>query len=134
MPDPKTQYRLGSITKTLTATMVMQLRDEGFFALDDLLYRHLPGTPIGGVTLRQLLGHVSGLQREPDGPWWERATGGDVDQLLAELALRQAGRAAVPPRSATPTSRTGCSAPFCERVTGESWATWSASGCSTRWA
>ena len=69
-PDPKTQYRLGSITKTLTATMVMQLRDEGFFALDDLLYRHLPGTSVGGLTLRQLLGHVSGLQREPDGPWW----------------------------------------------------------------
>ena len=86
-PDPKTQYRLGSITKTLTATMVMQLRDEGFFALDDLLYRHLPGTPVGGVTLRQLLGHVSGLQREPAGPWWERTTGGDVDKLLAELAF-----------------------------------------------
>ncbi|NMO57064.1 beta-lactamase family protein [Actinoplanes sp. TBRC 11911] len=85
VPDAKTQYRIGSITKTMTAAMVMQLRDEGFFALDDLLYRHLPGTPIGGVTLRQLLGHVSGLQREPDGPWWERATGGDVDKLLADL-------------------------------------------------
>ncbi|AEV82826.1 beta-lactamase [Actinoplanes sp. SE50] len=84
-PDPKTQYRLGSITKTITATLVMQLRDEGFFALDDLLYRHLPGTPIGGVTLRQLLGHISGLQREPDGPWWERRDGGDVAQLLAGL-------------------------------------------------
>lgn len=88
-PDPKTQYRLGSITKTITATLVMQLRDEGFFALDDLLYRHLPGTPIGGVTLRQLLGHVSGLQREPDGPWWERTAGGDVDQLLGGLSYEK---------------------------------------------
>ncbi|MDI6105782.1 serine hydrolase domain-containing protein [Actinoplanes sp. NEAU-A12] len=88
-PDPKTQYRLGSITKTITATLVMQLRDEGFFALDDLLYRHLPGTPIGGVTLRQLLGHVSGLQREPDGPWWERHPGGDVEKLLAELTYEK---------------------------------------------
>lgn len=86
-PDPKTQYRLGSITKTLTATMIMQLRDEGFFALDDLLYRHLPGTPVGGITLRQLLGHVSGLQREPDGPWWERSGRGDVDSLLAALSF-----------------------------------------------
>jgi CubicO group peptidase (beta-lactamase class C family) len=86
-PDPEIQYRLGSITKTMTATVVMQLRDEGFFALDDLLYRHLPGTPVGGITMRQLLGHVSGLQREPDGTWWERSTGGDVDQLLAELAF-----------------------------------------------
>ncbi|GAA0804351.1 serine hydrolase domain-containing protein [Spirilliplanes yamanashiensis] len=86
-PDPKTQYRIGSITKTMTAAMVLQLRDEGAFGLDDLLYRHLPGTPIGGVTLRQLLGHVSGLQREPDGQWWERRAGGDVDTLLRELSF-----------------------------------------------
>src|SRR3954451_1369239 len=70
-PDPKTQYRIGSVTKKPTATMLLQLRDEGFFGLDDLLYRHLPGTAMGGVTLRQLLGHVSGMQREPDGAWWE---------------------------------------------------------------
>jgi CubicO group peptidase (beta-lactamase class C family) len=37
------------------------------------------------VTLRQLLGHVGGLQREPDGQWWERAAGADLDAFLAEL-------------------------------------------------
>jgi CubicO group peptidase (beta-lactamase class C family) len=79
------QYRIGSITKTMTAVLVMALRDEGHLALDDLLYRHLPGTPVGGVTLRQLLGHVGGLQREPDGQWWERAAGADLDAFLADL-------------------------------------------------
>jgi CubicO group peptidase (beta-lactamase class C family) len=120
-PDPKTQYRLGSITKTLTATMIMQLRDEGFFALDDLLYRHLPGTPVGGITLRQLLGHVSGLQREPDGPWWERNTGGDVDQLLAELAF---DKIAGPPYRTYHYSNLayGLLGAVLQRVTGESWA------------
>jgi CubicO group peptidase (beta-lactamase class C family) len=120
-PDPKTQYRLGSITKTLTATMVMQLRDEGFFALDDLLYRHLPGTPVGGVTLRQLLGHVSGLQREPDGPWWERHTGGDVDKLLTELAF---DKLAGPPHRTYHYSNLayGLLGAVLQRVTGESWA------------
>lgn len=120
-PDPKTQYRLGSITKTLTATMVMQLRDEGFFALDDLLYRHLPGTPVGGVTLRQLLGHVSGLQREPDGPWWERSTGGDVDRLLAELAF---DKIAGPPFRTYHYSNLayGLLGAVLRRATGESWA------------
>ncbi|MEV6350289.1 serine hydrolase domain-containing protein [Actinoplanes sp. NPDC051851] len=88
-PDPTTQYRIGSITKTITATLVMQLRDEGFLDLDDPLDRHLPGTPIGGVTLRQLLAHVSGLQREPDGPWWERTRGGDIDQLLSGLTYEK---------------------------------------------
>ncbi|GAA2468420.1 serine hydrolase domain-containing protein [Winogradskya humida] len=119
-PDPSTQYRLGSITKTLTATMVLQLRDEGFFALDDLLYRHLPGTPIGGVTLRQLLGHVSGLQREPDGPWWERHAGGNAEHLLKELS---------PDKIFGPPFRHyhysnlayGLLGAILEKVTGESW-------------
>jgi CubicO group peptidase (beta-lactamase class C family) len=31
-PDPETQYRLGSITKTITATLIFQLRDEGSLA------------------------------------------------------------------------------------------------------
>jgi len=122
VPDPGMQYRLGSITKTMTATIVMQLRDEGFFALDDLLYRHLPGTPIGGVTLRQLLGHVSGLQREPDGPWWERTTGGDTDKLLAELGY---DKLSGPPfrRYRYSNLAYGLLGAVLERVTGESWPT-----------
>ncbi|MBB5869195.1 CubicO group peptidase (beta-lactamase class C family) [Allocatelliglobosispora scoriae] len=80
------QFRIGSITKTMTAAVVMQLRDEGLLSLDDLLYRHLPGTPVGSsVTLRQLLGHAAGLQREPDGKWWERMDGGDIEALLSSL-------------------------------------------------
>jgi len=120
-PDPKTQYRLGSITKTITATMVMQLRDEGFFALDDLLYRHLPGTSIGGVTLRQLLAHVSGLQREPEGSWWERNTGGDVGKLLAELSFDKL--AGVPFRRYHYSNLAyGLLGAVLEKVSGESWA------------
>ena len=121
VPDPNLQYRLGSITKTMTATLVMQLRDEGFFALDDLLYRHLPGTPIGGVTLRQLLGHVSGLQREPDGPWWERNTGGGTDKLLAELGY---DKLSGPPfrRYRYSNLAYGLLGAVLERVTGETWA------------
>jgi CubicO group peptidase (beta-lactamase class C family) len=122
VPDAKTQYRLGSITKTLTATMVMQLRDEGFFALDDLLYRHLPGTSIGGVTLRQLLGHVSGLQREPDGQWWERSPGGDVDKLLAELGYDKLFGAPFR-RYRYSNLAYGLLGAVLERVTGESWST-----------
>jgi CubicO group peptidase (beta-lactamase class C family) len=85
-PTADTQFRIGSITKTMTAVLLLQLRDEGLLSLDDLLYRHLPGTPVGSaITIRQLLGHVSGLQREPDGPWWERAEGTDLDAFLAAL-------------------------------------------------
>jgi CubicO group peptidase (beta-lactamase class C family) len=80
------QFRIGSISKTMTAVLLLQLRDQGLLSLDDLLYRHLPGTPVGSaVTLRQLLAHAAGLQREPDGDWWERHEGGDIEALLAEL-------------------------------------------------
>src|SRR5207302_6447250 len=72
-PDADTQYRIGSITKTMTAVLVLQLRDAGTVELDDLLYLYLPGTPVGGVTLRPLLGHVSCLQRAPDGDCWQRS-------------------------------------------------------------
>ncbi len=84
-PDADTQYRIGSISKTLTAVLTLRLRDAGLLDLADPLARYLPDTPAGALSIRQLLGHVSGLQREPDGEWWERSSGGDIDQLLGEL-------------------------------------------------
>ena len=95
-PDPDMQYRIGSITKTLTAALVLQLRDEGRLALDDRLDQHLPGAPVGRVTLRHLLGHVSGMQREPDGDWWERSAGTDLATFLAGLTPEQARLPAAP--------------------------------------
>jgi CubicO group peptidase (beta-lactamase class C family) len=119
-PDADTQYRIGSITKTMTAALVMALRDEGALALDDLLYRHLPGTPLGGVTLRQLLGHASGLAREPGGDWWERAPGLDTDRLLGELTPQMAAH---PPHQTYHYSNLayGLLGAVIERVTGERW-------------
>ena len=84
-PDPETQYRIGSITKTFTAVLVMGLRDEGRLRLDDRLDSHLPGTRHGDVTLRQLLAHLSGLQREPVGDVWWTLDLPDRDALLAGL-------------------------------------------------
>jgi CubicO group peptidase (beta-lactamase class C family) len=69
------QYRIGSITKTFTAVLVMRLRDEGRLALSDPLERHLPGTPVGDRTIAQLLSHLGGIAAETPPPWWERAPG-----------------------------------------------------------
>lgn len=77
------QSRIGSISKTLTAALVLGLRDDGRLALDEPIGAHLPGLAVGALTIRQLLGHVSGLRREPAGPWWERADVGDIDALLS---------------------------------------------------
>lgn len=120
-PTRDTQYRIGSITKTMTAVLLLQLRDEGRLSLDDLLYRHLPGTPVGSaITLRQLLGHVSGLQREPDGAWWERVEGTSLDEFLEALTP---DKIAYPPHRSYHYSNLayGLLGAVLQRVTGTEW-------------
>ena len=68
---PDHQYRIGSITKTFTAVAVMQLRDEGRLDLEDRLSEHLDVPARGDLTLRRMLSHGSGLQREIPGNVWE---------------------------------------------------------------
>ena len=80
---PHLQYRIGSITKTFTAVLVMQCRDAGLLDLDDTVASQLPEAGYGDSTLRSLLAHTSGMQSEPIGPWWERSPGTDVATLLA---------------------------------------------------
>lgn len=80
-PHTDVQYRLGSISKTVTAVVVMRLRDEGRLALDDPLERHLPGTPFGKRTVGQLLSHLAGASAESPGGWWERVPGGPLEEL-----------------------------------------------------
>jgi len=55
--------RIGSITKSFTAVVALQLVGEGRLRLDDTLGRRLPGVlPYGDrITLRQLLNHTSGV-------------------------------------------------------------------------
>ena len=83
--DVERAYRIGSITKTFTAVLVLQLRDEGALALTDPLAAHVPGVA-GSATLLQLLAHTGGLTSERPGPWWERVPGTDGAGLLAALA------------------------------------------------
>jgi len=83
VPAPHTdvQYRLGSISKTVTAVAVLRLRDEGRVHLDDPFDRHVPGTPLGDRTVGQLLAHFAGAAAESPGGWWERTPGGTLEDL-----------------------------------------------------
>ncbi|MFF8957677.1 serine hydrolase domain-containing protein [Streptomyces sp. NPDC014894] len=83
-----TQYRIGSITKTFTAVLVMRLRDEGLLDLGDPLEKHLPDTGVGQVTIAQLLGHTAGLSAESPSPWWERTSGALRPELADVLGER----------------------------------------------
>ncbi len=72
----ETIYRTGSISKTFTAVLLMQLVERGVVALDDPVVKHLPEfaelngpeEQVLSITLRQLASHTGGLIREPELP------------------------------------------------------------------
>lgn len=64
--DCRSPYEIGSATKMMTGTVLLQLQEEGKVSLDDHLADHLPEIaarlPFGNeITLRQLATHTSGL-------------------------------------------------------------------------
>ncbi len=84
-PGPDDQFLVASNTKTFTAAMVMQLRDEGRLTLDDTLDRLVPEVGHAGLSIRQCLAHVSGMQREPLGDVWEHLDFPDRAQLVSDF-------------------------------------------------
>ncbi|WP_406376409.1 beta-lactamase family protein [Streptomyces sp. NBC_00647] len=73
-PVPSDGYfRMASTSKTLVATVVLQLESEGRLSLDDTVEHWLPGVVRGngndgsGITIRQLLQHTSGIHDDLPG-------------------------------------------------------------------
>jgi CubicO group peptidase (beta-lactamase class C family) len=74
--DAATAYNWASITKTMTAIAILQLRDHGKLSLDDPAVRFVPELrevhdaygPIDAITIRHLLTHSAGF-RNPTWPW-----------------------------------------------------------------
>lgn len=61
-PDSETMYRIGSITKTFTAVMIMQLIEGERLTLDGKLSDFFPAVKNAKeISIRQLLGHKSGI-------------------------------------------------------------------------
>ncbi len=58
----RTKFNIGSITKTFTATAIMQLVEKNKIGLDDTIDKYIPGYPNGGkIHISQLLSHKSGI-------------------------------------------------------------------------
>jgi D-alanyl-D-alanine carboxypeptidase len=81
---PEHVFRIGSITKQFTGAAVLMLAQEGRLTLDDPLTRFFPDWPRGeAVTVRQLLGHTSGIRSYTGMAEW--APTRRTDLSLAEL-------------------------------------------------
>jgi D-alanyl-D-alanine carboxypeptidase len=61
--DPDDRFRVGSVTKTFVAALVLRLVEDGRLGLDDSVERWLPGLVPDGraITVRHLLSNTSGL-------------------------------------------------------------------------
>ncbi|MFI6417918.1 serine hydrolase domain-containing protein [Streptomyces sp. NPDC050842] len=72
------RYRVGSITKTFVATVLLQLQAEGRIDLDDPVEKWLPGVVQGNghdgrkITVRQLLNHTSGVYSVTSDPGFQK--------------------------------------------------------------
>lgn len=82
-PTANTAYRIGSITKTMTAVLVLQQVQAGAVDLADPIGRHVVQTPYADALVGDLLAHTAGLPSEPLGSWWERSAGVDRATLFA---------------------------------------------------
>lgn len=102
-PADDAVYHWASITKTLTAIAILQLRDRGRLTLDDPIVRYVPELrqvhdgfgPIDDVTLRMLLSHSAGFQ-SPTWPYgngrpWEPFEPTRWDQLVAMMPYQELG-------------------------------------------
>lgn len=86
---PDSVFQIQSITKVWTATLVMQLVDEGLVDLDDPVRTHLPqfrtADPEASatITIRHLLTHTGGFE----GDIWKSTTAGDdaLRRLVEDL-------------------------------------------------
>ena len=97
----RTIFHYASITKTLTAIAIMQLRDRGLLSLDDPVVRYVPELrrvhdafgSIDSVTLRMLLSHASGFQNGTwpysDGKPWQPFEPTDWAQLVAMMPYQE---------------------------------------------
>jgi CubicO group peptidase (beta-lactamase class C family) len=99
--DERTIYHWASITKTLTAIAIMQLRDRGLLTLDDKVTSYIPELrqvhnrfgPMDAITIRMLLSHTAGFQN-PTWPYkagksWEPFEPTRWEQLVSMMPYQE---------------------------------------------
>jgi CubicO group peptidase (beta-lactamase class C family) len=98
---PRTIFHYGSITKTLTAIAIMQLRNQGRLSLDDRITQYIPELrqvhdaygSMDDITLGMLMSHSAGFQ-DPTWPYkqgkpWEPFEPTTWNQLVAMMPYQE---------------------------------------------
>ncbi len=68
---PEVHHRIGSVTKTFTATLLLKAADEGLLSLDDTIDQYVKGVPNGDkITLHQMSDMTSGIASYTESDQW----------------------------------------------------------------
>ncbi len=86
---PEVYHRIGSVTKTFTATLLLQAAGDGLLSLDDTIDHYIKGVPNGDeITLRQMANMTSGVATYSETKRFDGDPGADPYKVwkLEELA------------------------------------------------
>ena len=85
--SPQTIFRIGSITKTITAVAILQLVERGLLHLQDKLNKFIPDYPFGEViTIHHLLTHTSGISNfELDSDFYDAVHASSFSEKLIDM-------------------------------------------------
>jgi D-alanyl-D-alanine carboxypeptidase len=89
---PEVHQRIGSVTKTFTATLLLQAEDEGLLSLDDTIDQYIKGVPNGDkITLRQMANMTSGIASYTEDKQWGEEAFADQRRSWKPEELAQIG-------------------------------------------
>jgi D-alanyl-D-alanine carboxypeptidase len=89
---PEAHHRIGSVTKTFTATLLLKAADEGLLSLDDTIDSYVKGVPNGDkITLRQMSDMTSGIASYTEDEQWVKEWSSDPTRVWQPEDLARFG-------------------------------------------
>jgi D-alanyl-D-alanine carboxypeptidase len=89
---PEVHHRIGSVTKTFTATLLLKAADEGLLSLDDTIDKYVKGVPNGDeITLRQMSDMTSGIASYTESDQWVKEWSSDPTKVWKPEDLARFG-------------------------------------------
>jgi CubicO group peptidase (beta-lactamase class C family) len=111
---PEVHHRIGSVTKTFTATLLLKAADEGLLSLDDTIDQYIKSVPNGDkITLRQMADMTSGIASYTEDKQWVKEWSSDPTRVwqpaeLAKFGLKESPCSSQVRSGSTPTRTTCC--------------------------